>query len=188
MLDKGIIRYLEEKTGRPIRSSSDCERLALDIETTTGERLGVTTLKRLLGFTSEKAEPRISTLDIIARYFGFYSYKELNDAINNKGDSDFDTNAKTVISSQLPTDVELNLSYYPNRMLKLKHIMNDKFFVLESINGSLKEGDIVFIDSFTDGLPLVAKNVIRLGKSLGTYTAGKKLGIKIKSQSKEGVL
>ena len=49
MLDKNIIKLLEEKSGHPLNSSSACERLALDIESKTGEQLGFTTLKRLLG-------------------------------------------------------------------------------------------------------------------------------------------
>ena len=181
MLDKNLIKLLEEKTGNILDTSSSCERLALDIESETGEKLGFTTLKRLLGFTSENAQPRQSTLEILARYLGLNSYKELKDAIDKRGDSDFDSYAETIISSRLPVDAEINLSYYPNRRLKLKHIKDDEFIVMESINGSLNDGDIIFVDSFTNELPLIVKDVIRHGESLGSYTAGKKLGIKIES-------
>ena len=181
MLDKNLIKLLEDKLGYSLNSSSSCERLALDIESETGERLGFTTLKRLFGFTSEQATPRLSTLKILAQYLGFNSYKELVDSINNRGDSDFDSYAETIISSRFPVDVEINLSYYPNRRLKLKHIKDDEFIVMESINGSLNEGDIIFVDSFTNELPMIVKNVIRVGESLGGYTAGKKFGIKIES-------
>ena len=179
MLDKNIIKLMEAKCGMQLNSSSSCERLALDIEIATGERLGFTTLKRLLGFTSEQAIPRLSTLEILARYLGFNSYKELEDAINNKGDSDFDCNAEIVLSSRLPADAEINLSYSPNRRLKLKHVRDDEFIVTESINGSLKTGDIILVDSFTSGLPMIAKDVIRNGERLGRYVAGGKFGIKI---------
>ena len=181
MLDKNLIKLLEEKSGNQLNSSSDCEKLALDIESSTGERLGFTTLKRLLGFTSEQAEPRQSTLDILARYLGFNSYKELENAINNKGDSDFDSNSETVYSFRLSDNAEINLSYYPNRRLKLKHIKNDEFLVLDSIKGSLQNGDVIFVDGFTTGLPMVVKDVIRNGERLGRYVAGRKFGIKIKN-------
>ena len=180
MLDKNIIKLLEEKSGNPLNSSSACERLALDIESKTGERLGFTTLKRLLGFTSEQAAPRHSTLDILARYLGFISYKELENVINNIGDSNFDSNAELIISYWLPANAQINLSYYPNRSLKLQHINNDKFIVMESVNGSLKSGDIIFVDSFISGLPMIAKDVMRNGERLGRYTAGRKFGINLK--------
>ena len=181
MLDYNLIKLLEEKSGNKLDSSSACERLVLDIEAETGEKLGFTTLKRLMGFTSEQAQPRQSTLDILARYIGFNSYKELEDAINNRGDSDFDSNSETVLSSRLPKETEINLSYYPNRRLKLKHIQDDEFIVMESINGSLQPGDIVFVDSFTSSLPMIAKDVIRNGERLGRYVAGGKFGIKIEN-------
>ena len=168
---------MEAKCGYPLNSSSDCEHLALDIESQTGDHLGFTTLKRLLGFTSERATPRQSTLEILARYLGFNSYKELEDSINNKGDSDFDCNSESVLSSRLPADTEINISYHPNRRLKLRHAKDDEFIVMESIKGSLKAGDIIFVDSFTSGLPMIAKDVIREGKSLGKYVAGEKFGI-----------
>lgn len=177
MVDKNVIKLLEEKYGSPLNSSSACERLALDIEAVTGEKLGFTTLKRLLGFTSEHAQPRQSTLEILACYLGFKSYSELEDAINNRGDSDFDGNAETIFSLRLPIDAEINISYSPNRRLKLKYVKDNEFIVIESINGSLQPGDIIFVDSFTTGLPMIALDVIRQGKSLGRYVAGEKFGI-----------
>lgn len=184
MLQKNIIELLEKKSGTRLDSSAACERLVLDIESKLGERLGFTTIKRLLGFTSEQAEPRQTTIDILARYLGFTSYKELEDAINERGDSDFDSKAESVFSFRLPADAEINLSYAPNRRLKLKHINDDEFCVMESINGRLKTGDIIFVDSFTSDLPMIAKDVIRNGERLGRYVAGGKFGIKI--ESKEG--
>lgn len=177
MLNKNVIKLIEDKYGKPIDSSADCERLVFDIESKTGERLGFTTLKRLLGFTAEQAKPRLSTLNILARYLGFNSYKELEDSVDNKGDSDFNTHAKSILSSDLRTEVDINISYYPNRRLKLKHIKDDEYIVMESINGSLQAGDVIFVDSFTSELPMIVKDVIRNGKSLGRYIAGKKFGI-----------
>ena len=45
-----IIQLLKEKLGKDLRLPSDCEFLALDIESKTGEHIGVNTMKRLLGF------------------------------------------------------------------------------------------------------------------------------------------
>ena len=178
MLDRNIIKLIEAKFKQQINSSASCERLALDIESVTNEKLGFTTLKRLLGFTSEQATPRHSTLDILAKYLGFNSYDELEAHINKKGDSDFNNKVETIYPSQLLDKNEIVISYSPNRHLKLKHITDDEFVVLESINGSLKQGDRIFVDSFTSGLPLIVKDVIRNGESLGRYVAGKNFGIK----------
>lgn len=184
MKPKGILylkSLLQQKLGCNISSASDCQKLIYDIEAKTGEKLGVTTMKRLLGFTSEKAAPRQSTLEILARYLGFDTFSQLDDAIHNIGDSNFDNNSDSIISASLKRGDRVNLSYSPNRILRLVHLCLDEFEVVESINGSLRKGDRIFVDSLTTGLPMIAKNVIRHGESLGCYTAGKKLGIKIES-------
>ena len=183
MLDKQIIQLIETKAGYKITGSSDCARLTLDIESITGERLGQTTLKRLLGFTSEQAEPRKTTMDILARYLGFDSFDLLSDKLKNKGDSSFDSNPETIVSKNLVSNSEITISYSPNRKLTLIHINEDRFEVKESINGSLIKGDILFIESFTPGLPMIAKDVIRNGQRLGRYIAGKKFGISSVSQN-----
>ena len=181
MFDKEIINLLQVKAGYKLISSSDCESLSYDIENVTGVKLGATTLKRLLGFTSENAKPRLTTLNIISNYLGFESYEFLKNAIENRGDSDFDNVTLSVSSKSMDRDAELSLSYAPNRRLKLRHILNDKFEVTKSINGSLQEGDIIFVDNFISGLPMIAKDVIRDGESLGRYIAGSKFGINLEN-------
>ena len=69
-----VIDLLKRKSKKDFRLSGDCEYLALDIESVTGEHIGVNTLKRLLGFIDDEREPRPSTLDIIARYLDFENW------------------------------------------------------------------------------------------------------------------
>jgi hypothetical protein len=42
-----VTDLLKQKSGKDFRLTSDCEYLALDIESVTGEHIGVNTLKRL---------------------------------------------------------------------------------------------------------------------------------------------
>ena len=77
-----IIDLLREKSGYEIRLSHDCDLLTLDIESMTGEHIGVNTMKRLLGFIADERTPRTSTLNIIARYRGsHYDWKMQHTAI-----------------------------------------------------------------------------------------------------------
>ena len=77
VLDRYTIKYMETQCGRKIRSSADCEYLALDIESLTGEHIGINTIKRLLGFIRDEHNPRITTLNIIARYVGCETWEQL---------------------------------------------------------------------------------------------------------------
>ena len=63
-----VIDLLKQKSKKDFRLSGDCEYLALDIESVTGEHIGVNTLKRLLALStmSESHDPQhlISLPDI----------------------------------------------------------------------------------------------------------------------------
>ena len=85
-----IIELLREKSGNEILLSRDCELLALDVESVTGEHIGVNTVKRLLGFIADEREPRTSTLDIIARYLGFTDWDALRLVDEGSSNSAFD--------------------------------------------------------------------------------------------------
>ena len=63
-----IRELIKLKTGKDLVSPSDCEYIALDIFSKTNEHIGVNTIKRLLGFIEDDRNPRISTLNIIAKY------------------------------------------------------------------------------------------------------------------------
>lgn len=76
-LSKELKKRIEERLGSPLTYSADCERLATAIEEATGERLGVTTIKRMFGFAGEQVEPRGTTMDIIAQYLGYANMKDM---------------------------------------------------------------------------------------------------------------
>jgi hypothetical protein len=67
-----ITGLLRQKSQKDFRMSGDCEFLALDIESVTGEHIGVNTLKRLLGFIDDEREPRTETAKSVQ-----YSYNRL---------------------------------------------------------------------------------------------------------------
>ena len=66
---------LEKTFNRKIISRGDCESLAQDIYEKTGEALSYNTLRRLYGL-AEFRKPRESTLNQLAIYCGFRSFKD----------------------------------------------------------------------------------------------------------------
>ena len=51
-------------------TNKDYELLAGDILDTTGESLGVNTLKRMFGRVNDDTKPTLKSLNIVARYLG----------------------------------------------------------------------------------------------------------------------
>ena len=84
LLPKYIIHWMENQCGRKMLRSADCNYLALDIESLTGEHIGVNTIKRLLGFINDERNTRMTTLDIIARYLGCETWEQLQSCLGRK--------------------------------------------------------------------------------------------------------
>ena len=167
---------LRNKSKLDLNQPSDCEALSIDIEEVTGAHLGVNTLKRLLDILQDGTTTRVSTLNIIAKYLGASDWASLVEA-TSKSNSQFQVLEGEVYAHDLDKGSMLEITYLPDRKLVLEHTGEGIFRVLVSINGSLQEDDLLFIDYIFPNFPLLAKNVFRAGESLGRYSAGIKGGI-----------
>ena len=175
-LPNAIKAEIERVYGQPLRYPADCHRLSLSIRSALNETIGVTTLKRILGFVSDVKEPRLSTLDILAKYCGFSDYEEMKREAAGGGDSDFEETPDIKADSLAPGSI-VGFEYLPDRKVKLRYLGGLEFEVSESVNSSLKVGDIATVACFIENSPLVVSYVSRGGVDLGRYTAGKVSGI-----------
>lgn len=180
MLSERIKDMIAERFGREIRYSQDCEALSEDIFARTGEHLGLSTLKRMFGFTTAVVSARPSTMDIIAQYLGYSNgYKELAaDLGNDPAISAFDT-LDTVDISSLDAGNRILLTYSPKRRIVMTYKGEGWFAINESANSKLIKGDIIRVANLTVGFELIAADVIRDGRSLGAYRAAKNGGLTI---------
>ena len=174
-----ITNLLKQKSCRDFRISADCEYLALDIESVTGEHIGVNTLKRLLGFINDEREPRVSTLDVIARYLGFENWDVLK-IHDDRSNSSFESSAEEIRVNELSVGQCVQISYLPDRQIEIAYLGEMHFHVRKSLNSKLKIGDEIILNHIVQGYPLLVGDVIREGKSLGSFTAGKAQGIRFK--------
>jgi len=176
MLSPIIKKLLEVKLDKEIRYSSDIEHLSFDIEKYTNQRIGVNTLKRLFGQIEGVKEPRLYTLDTIARYLDFKNWDELVESFDQSGNSDFSTIEEIEVTKLTKGD-KVQFKYTPDRCVTLGFLDDNRFEVIESLNSKLHLGDIVEINHFVLNYPIIANNVERNGVSLGKFTAGKVSGI-----------
>lgn len=174
-----VTDLLKQKSDKEFRISGDCEFLSLDIESVTGEHIGVNTLKRLLGFIADEREPRISTLDVIARYLGFENWEVLS-IYDNRSNSSFESSSEEIRVSDLPMGQHIQISYLPDRQVEVVYLGANRFRVQESINSKLRAGDELTANHIVQDYPLLVSDVLREGQSLGSFTAGKAQGIRFK--------
>jgi len=176
MLSPVIKQLLEKQLGKEIRYSSDFEQLAFDIEKRTRQRIGVNTLKRLFGQIEGANEPRLYTLDMVARYLNFKNWDELLDSLDEKGNSDFSSIEEIEIDKLTKGD-RIGFYYPPDREVLIEYIEKNQFKVIESLNSKLKAEDRIEVNHFVLKYPLLVNDVKRNNISLGKFTAGKISGI-----------
>lgn len=167
---------LAEKAGYDVATPHGADRLQKEIESQTGERLSVNTIKRLAGILPYKGSIRISTVDILARYLGYSSAKELM-AIMEGNTSDFKLPPHYLDLSELHTDERVILEWSPNRRIIIRNIKEGRYIVEKAFNSKLKEGDILEVGVVAEGMPFMVRDVIRADRSLGPYTAAQESGM-----------
>jgi hypothetical protein len=176
MISDVIKQMIEKKFGKPIRYSKDCESLAITISSESSEPVSATTIKRMFGFVNATVEPRDFTLDVIAKYLGENSWKELIGSINNTNFSELFA-IDEINVDELNNGEIIEFAYKPDRVLTLEYEGNFIFQIKKSQNSKLKEGDKANITHFVVGYPLIISQLWRKGKPLGQYIAGKTSGI-----------
>lgn len=176
-LNDRVLQYLSEKCGCDVTTPAGATALALAIETKTGERLAANTIKRLTGVLPYDGNPRPATLDIIAKYAGYSSWKNFCIDLYGFHSSGFQPDPRFVDVTELPPGKRISFGWAPDRKIRLKHLGNGVCEVIQVENSKLAVGDILHISQLADNFPLIVKNVIRNGISLGSYTAAQERGI-----------
>lgn len=171
-----VIELLKKRAGYDVTTPYGSSMLQKDIELKTGQRLGLNTVKRLVGLIEYKSESRQDTLDIIASYLEFKSWDNLLSYINDKVSS-FDSLDSILDLEILPKGKSLQIEWDPGRKIILQHLGCGEYLTLESINSKLKKGDLVSLSQISIGFPLVVKRVIRNNEYIGNYKAAIDSGI-----------
>lgn len=170
---------LEQQSQLNLTNPSDKTIVSLteQIFLSTKVRLGVNTLKRLLGIIGDhKVQARQGTLNVIARYLGSDNWPLL--LINlSHGSSSFDPVVGELRSMDLKVGQVVRVTYLPDRILTFAYLGNEQFEVSESVNSKLREGDVLTISSFVERYPLIARCVIRDNVELGSYSAARAAGL-----------
>ena len=179
MLPTSIIEQIKQKSGMNYENPKDFEILSESLP--IQDRLGVNTLKRLMGYAKEPIAPRKSTLDAVAHYLGHGSWEALTGA----QPSDSDWVEKMVCADEIKEGSTIEAEWLPDRSIKLLCIGENRFRVMESLNGKLLPGDEITVYHFRVDYPLEVSHIARDGKILRDddeselcYVAGKRNGLK----------
>lgn len=178
MLNGKIRDMIQARFGREVKYSQDCEALSENIYEVTSQRLGVTTLKRMFGFTSAAVMPRESTMDIIACYLGYEGgYRALASALGPDTEISMFEHIDTIDLAELSVGTRLQVTYYPDRRIIMTYLGCSQFEIDTSNGSKLAKNDIITIANLSVGFDLLVSKVIRNGVDLGSYRAAKSGGL-----------
>jgi len=160
--------------GGRISTTNDFSELAEAIKAKTGQMVSDSTLKRIWGYVNYTPQPHTTTLNIIAQYAGYGSYREFCNSMNLS--SSFFACDKIVTAELTPGD-KILLGWAPDREVIIEFNGGLSFTVIDGGTSKLENGDRLEADEFLKGVPMFFGKVQRGSTELPAYVAGKAMGI-----------
>lgn len=174
---------VEQKFGSSLGSPFDFDRLAAEIETAAGQRLGVSTLKRIWGYVKSPHQPTFTTLSVLSRYLGFRDWTAYCNSIQNLDDSEHDSEFSTVAVVNLegePVGSLFRLQWDGGKECVIRKIAQPAHFeIVDSHSIKLLKGDVFDLSALAVGQSIYAVNCYRGDRQLGTYIGARNHGVRI---------
>ena len=169
-----LLNLVASRFGGRLETTTDFDALANAIEDCLRMHISASTLKRLWGYVNLHPRPRTETLDILSKYAGRKDFRDICQEWHNV--SGF-ISTDYITTSGLKPYEEVVLCWNPSRRVRLIHLGNKRFRVLDPGGSKLEVGDEFEINAFLKGHPLYLEGINRKGKILPPYVAGKTAGI-----------
>ena len=171
-LSQKTIDEIKEKTGMKFDRAKDFAVLSEEIFDKTGRSIGITTLKRLFGTIEDERDAIGYTMNTIAIYLGYPSWKAYMG--QDTFDSEWGYDDETFFVHLLEPGDQLQVQYL-DRQVGFKVIDRSDGREIRRVlrvdstkNSSLLMGDIVYVYRLSVGSPIEAEKVVRDGV-IGNY-------------------
>lgn len=152
-------------------------RLSESIRRRTGVLLSPTTLKRMWGYIDEPVTPRLSTLDVLARFCGWHDYKDFVAGNIPEIESGNISTRSIRAGEDILTGGRVRLFWPPARMCEIEYEGDSGWVVIDSEGTRLKPGDRFLCPLIVSGEPLYIDNLVKDGNRGGIYVCGRRSGI-----------
>ena len=173
-----LMSLVEKKFRKNVKTSTDFNALAAEIESETSESVSASTLKRMWGYVNMNPVPRQSTLDVLSRYIGKSDFKAFcEDLKSSKAFNSTFFTADFIDAKDLQPEECVEIGWAPDRLVTLKYLGGCQFEVISSKNSKLDSGDRFTATNFIKGLPLYISQILRNGELTPSYIAGRQGGL-----------
>ena len=173
-----VKRRVEEVFGSSLQTHNAFIALADAIDRALREHVSESTLERLWGYSTRSVDAvSVRTLDVLARYCGFASWKAFTESIKGAVESEEFLRGGISLEELHPGDC-IRLGWLPDRLVSLCLGEDKRFTVVESVNSSLCPGDSFVCSWFQLGRPIYLDHFRHNGISNeARYVAGERSGL-----------
>jgi len=157
------------------------------IELSTRNHVSETTLQRLWGYSTRKADVvSVRTLDVLSKVAGCKDWEDFcrNLKETSREESEF-FSGDTIDSSSLEVGDRLTFGWGPDRMCTVRYLGENRFVCESSQNSKMKEGDTFSALQFQKGRELYLDHFKREGESEKRYVVGDLHGLTVLYRSCE---
>lgn len=172
-----LLRRVERRLGRPVKSPTDFDLLSLRISDTISEHISPTTLKRLWGYINTNHTPRYSTLSILARYLGYDDYDDFKAKYALPIDESGFISCNSISPEHIAIGDRIEICWQPDRRCVVIYNGANSFTVQESFGAKIVAGDTFTALNFMVGHPLYISNLRHGGEAPKSYVAGSTHGL-----------
>lgn len=142
-------RLIEQTAGFKVKTPSDFTRLADMIRSRTGSYISETALKRFFGYIEGWQNPRPGVWDTLSRFVGFVNEDSFTRAcgLDPEAISGIVT-ARSLKSADLPEGAELEIRWFPDRSMRVRHLGAGEYLILKALNTALEKSGTFHTDTF----------------------------------------
>ena len=186
MKQERLKQEVERTLGHALQTAADYEELSELLMEHGREHLSPTTLKRLWGYLpKEQVTTRRHTLDVLARFVGYRDYGTFCERMEKKGEETLqEVQSGILVTERITADMlkkgqMLTVTWNPNRRIRIRHLENGKFVVVEAENTKLSIGDSFLCHLMIQHEPMYVDQLVHEGERPVAYVAGLRDGVMI---------
>lgn len=174
-----LLRAVEQAMGEPMATPRDFEALSQRLDKRLGERLSVSTLKRLWGYVNNGFTPSRHTVDVLARFLGYAGWQQFTErATAGVAPSDPVMGESLNVEEHLGVGDRLRLTWAPDRECVIRYCGRTEWIVERSRNTRLQPGDVFKCGLFIAGEPLYLDDLRQLNRPATAYVCGRTAGVR----------
>lgn len=169
---------LEQRVGQQLQSPADFQLLIQQIWEKNHAVLSLSTIKRLWGYVESNGEPRLSTLNTLAKFLDFADWNAYLVALEQRGGTESAMfTGEGIQTADLQVGDKIAVAWQPNRQCTFRYLGDNQFVVEDSKNAKLQQGTTFSAARFMISQPMYLDNILFADGTRTSYVAGKRNGL-----------